>query len=145
MVTLSLIGMVIFTSLLLYMSLKCGTQKSISALAGNFRWVLLLALWSQILLAPQLFTMTPENWKWLVFFGMAGIITCGGANVLDKTDELVHIISAIVSFVCLFVLVILINPICLVPLALCLAGGKENLKWRSEIGLISSVYLMLLL
>ena len=38
------------------------------------------------------------------------------------------------------------NWILLLPALVCiLAGGKENLKWRTEIGLIISVYLVLCL
>jgi hypothetical protein len=90
-------------------------------------------------------SITPELYKWIPFIGMGGIILCGGANVLDKNDELIHMIAAVITFICFTVWIIIMNKCCLLPIILCLAAGKENLKWRIEVGLIIGVYLILLL
>jgi membrane protein YqaA with SNARE-associated domain len=70
---------------------------------------------------------------------------CGGANVLQKEDEAIHVICAIISFICFLIWILLINYLCIVPVIICLIAGKDKLKWRIEIGLIISVYLVLLL
>ena len=79
------------------------------------------------------------------FFGISAIVICGAANVLDKADEWAHIIAAAVAFVCMTGWVMLINGRCLLPLIVCIAAGRENWKWRVEIGLIISVYITLIL
>ena len=142
---LTLLGITIFIVLLFSMSMTSGTKASLSALAEQWRWLLLVALWSQILLLPQIITITPEPWKWLGFIGMAGIIVCGGANVLQKEDELVHMIAAAVAFVCFTGWVMLMNNYCLLAMIVCIAAGRDKFKWRLEIGLIISVYLTLIL
>lgn len=144
MVTLAIIGMTIFVILLFSMSITAGTKTSISALAKEWRWLLLLSLWSQILLLPQMLTITPEFWKILPVLGTFGIIICGGASVFNKEDELIHIIAAAVTFVCFFGWIMLLNEYYLLPLIICLAAGKDKWKWRLEVGLITGVYLTLL-
>lgn len=143
--TLTVTGIVIFIVLLFFMSMTAGTQSSMSQLAGKWRWILLVALWSQVMLLPQMIEMALPNWRWIPFFGVAGIVICGGANVLDKTDELVHVIGAIVAFIAFVAWVLMCNWICIIPLIICLAAGKENIKWRCEVGLITSVYMAMLL
>ena len=145
MVTLTLIGMTVFTVLLSFMSMTAGTQVSMSALAGKWRWLFLVALWSQVLILPQMLVITPETWKFITAIGIAMLVFCGGANIFDKTDEMVHIISAIVASVCFSIWVAVINPICFLPLVMCVAAGKDKWKWRVETGLIASVYMTLLL
>jgi hypothetical protein len=54
-------------------------------------------------------------------------------------------ISAILSFILFTIWVLLINPKCILPLIICTVAGKENIKWRLEIGLIISVYMTLIL
>lgn len=142
---LAIIGMTIFTVLLFAMSFTAGTKSSISQLAGQWRWLLLVALWSQVLLLPYMLNITPEQWKWLTFVGISGIVICGGANVLNKEDELIHMIAAAVTFVCFTGWVMLMNNYCLLALIICLAAGRDKFKWRLEIGLIISVYLTLIL
>ena len=145
MATLSIIGMVIFAVLMLFMSMTYGTQQSISALAGKWRWLLLVTLWSQILLLPQMLEITPTNWQWLCFFGIGAIIFCGGANIFEKSDELFHMVCAVVAFVFLTAWVIVINPYLILPLIVCICVGKERWKLRAEVGLIISVYMAILL
>lgn len=142
---LLLIAIIVFSSLLAFMTYKSGTQESISALAGNHRWTLLIALWSQIILLPLMLNVTPQSWQFIPFIGMGCIMICGGANVLQKEDEAIHVICAIISFICFLIWILLINYLCIVPVIICLIAGKDKLKWRIEIGLIISVYLVLLL
>lgn len=145
MVTLTLIGMAVFAILMLYMTFAAGTQPSISALAGKFKWLLLAALLSQIMLLPQMIEVTPNNWQWMPFLGIGLIVFCGCSNVLDKSEALFHMICAVVAFILMTGWVILMNHYCLFPLLLCLCLGRENLKWRAEVGLIIGVYMTLLL
>lgn len=145
MVTLTIIGIVIFILTLFYLTIKHGSQNSISSLAQYQKWLVLVALWSQILVLPQMIQITPEVWKWLPFIGIGGIIICGGANIKDKNDELIHMICAIVSFICFVVWTFILNKYCLLPLLMCIIADKDKLKWRAEIGLITSVYLILIL
>ena len=42
-----------------------GTQKSISSLSKRWRWFLLTALWSQVLILPAMLSVTPTAWQWL--------------------------------------------------------------------------------
>ena len=84
--------------------------------------------------------LTPEPWKWLVFIGIIGIVGCGGASIFNKEDELIHMICAAIAFVGFTGWVMLINNYCLLPLVVCIAAGRENFKWRLEVGLIISVY-----
>lgn len=144
MATLAIISMTVFAVLLFSMSITAGTQTSISALAGTWKWLLLIALWSQILLLPQMIEVTPNAWKWMPALGMFGIIVCGGANVMQKEDELIHMIAAAITFVCFFGWVMLIKSINLLPMVMCLMAGRDKWKWRLEVGLITSVYLTLL-
>lgn len=46
MATLAIISMTVFAVLLFSMSITAGTQTSISALAGTWKWLLLITLWS---------------------------------------------------------------------------------------------------
>lgn len=126
------------------MSIVSGTKVSLSALAEEHKVLLLFALWSQVLLLPQMLQITPESYKWISFIGMGGIIICGGASIINKEDELIHMISAIVTFICFTLWVILLKTYFLLPVILCLAGGKDKFKWRLEIGLITSVYLTII-
>ena len=142
---LTIAAIIIFSVSLFYMSLKCGTQESISQLAAKYRWLLLITLLSQMLLLPQMFYITPENLKWVAFLGVGGIVICGSANVLDKADETVHVVAAIATFVLFSLWVLLVNRICILPTIICALAGKEKWKWRTEIGLIISVYMTLLL
>lgn len=130
--------------LLLGMSVTAGTQPSISQLAREWRWVLLAALWSQVLLLPQMMEMTPSGWQWLAALGIFAIAVCGGANVLDKEDSLLHMVAAGVAFTCLTGWVMVINSRCLMPLVVCAMSGRENPIWRLETGLIASVYTLMI-
>lgn len=143
--TLVLISIAIFTLALFIMSSMSGIKNSISALSQDQKWLLLLAMWSQLLMLPKMLEMTQEVWQWLPFLGMGGVAICGITNVLDKNEERIHMIAAIVSFICFVGWVLLINKYCLIALILCAVAGKEHLKWRAEVGLIISVYLTLIL
>ena len=145
MMKLAFLAMFVFVVLLWSMALTTGTQKSISALAYKWRWLLLVALWSQALLLPQMFTITPDNWKWLAAIGVFAVCVCGGASITDKADEWVHIIAAVIAFTTLTGWVMVVNDRCLLPLIVCIAAGRENWKWRVEVGLVISVYMVLLL
>lgn len=79
------------------------------------------------------------------FFGMFGIVICGGASVFDKDDSLVHMIAAGVAFVCLTCWVAIINFCCLMPLLVCAVAGRGKPIWRIEVGLVSSVYTVMVL
>ena len=61
MAIMAIIAMAVFTILIFSMSMTVGTKGSISALAKDWRWLLLATLWSQILLLPQMLEMTPHN------------------------------------------------------------------------------------
>lgn len=145
MATLAIIGITTFIILLFSMSITAGTQHSISSLAKEWRWLLLVALWSQVLLLPPMMELTPELWKWLPFVGVIGIVGCGGASIFNKEDELVHMICAAIAFVGFTGWVMLMNSLCLLPIVVCMAAGREHFKWRIEVGLIISVYQTLLL
>jgi len=97
------------------------------------------------MILPQAVTLTPEPYKIIPFLGIMGILICGGANVLNKNDELIHIVAAIITFVSFTIWVLIINKLYLFILILCLCAGKDRIKWRTEIGLIIAVYLILLL
>lgn len=142
---LAVLGITIFGTLLFCMSVTVGTKPSISALAEQWRWLLLVALWSQVLLLPQMITITVEPWKFLPFIGISGVIICGGASILNKEDELVHMIAAAVTFTAFFAWVMVTNSCCLLATVMCIMAGRQNLKWRAEVGLITSVYLVLIL
>lgn len=142
---LTIIAIAIFLVLMLGMSLTAGTQASISQLAYRWKWLLLVALWSQALLLPQMLDITPHNWQWLPFFGIGGVIFCGHASITDKVSELVHIIAAAVAFTALIGWVMLMNNHYLLPLVICAMCGRERLIWRVEVGLVTSVYLTLIL
>lgn len=134
-----------FVVLLWSMALTAGTQVSISALVKKWRWLLLVALWSQVLLLPQMLEITPDPWRWLAAIGIGAIGICGGASITDKADEWVHIIAAVVAFTALTGWVMVVNNRCLLALIVCIAAGRENWKWRTEVGLIISVYMVLIL
>lgn len=145
MVAITYFTMFIFVVLLLSMSLTAGTQGSYSALAKQWRWLLLVTLWSQVGLLPVMLDMTPEPWKWLAFLGVGAVVFCGGATIFDhKLDWWTHMISAAVAFTALTGWVLVINDKCLLPLIVCMAAGRENWKWRLETGIVISVYMAII-
>ena len=140
------IAMFVFLVLLLAMALTAGTKNSISALAERWRWLLLVALWSQCLLLPQMFDITKDGWQWLPFIGIGAVVFCGGATIFThKLDWWTHIISAAVAFTALIGWVMVMDSRCLLPLVVCACAGRERIIWRCEIGLVASVYMVLLL
>lgn len=143
MVALTFIGIFAFVVLLASMSWTAGTQHSISALSKRWRWLLLAALWSQVLLLPAMIEVTPDKWRWLAALGIAGVVFAGAANVWDKADYWVHIIAAVVAFALMTGWVMVVDSVCLLPLIVCIAAGRENWQWRVEVGLIISVYMAL--
>lgn len=148
MATLSIttvIAIVAFLVMLMGMAITAGTQGSISKLARQWQWLLLAALWSQVLLLPQMLDMTPAGWQWLPVLGIFAIALCGGANLFADEDRLVHMIAAAVAFVCLTSWVVLLNSRCLMPLVVCAMAGRERPIWRIEVGLVASVYTLMIL
>lgn len=145
MVKVAYIGMIAFVVLLSGMSWTMGTQKSISSLSKRWRWLLLTALWSQVLILPAMLSVTPTAWQWLAALGVGAIVFTGAADVYDKTDEWVHIVAAVVAFTLLTGWVMAVNSVCLLPLIVCIAAGRENWQWRVEVGLIISVYMALVI
>lgn len=145
MVKVAYIGMIAFVVLLAGMAWTAGTQRSISSLSKRWRWLLLAALWSQVLILPAMLSVTPTAWQWLAALGVGAIVFTGAADVYDKTDEWVHIIAAVVAFTLLTGWVMVVNSVCLLPLIVCIAAGRENWQWRVEIGLIISVYMALVI
>lgn len=146
MAATTLIAIGVFLVLLLGMALTAGTQKSISSLADKWRWLLLVALWSQCLLLPQMLDITKDGWQWLAALGIGAVAFCGGATIFShKLDWWTHIISAAVAFTALFGWVLSIESRCLLPLVVCACAGRENIVWRCEVGLVISVYMVLLL
>ena len=137
--------MIAFVVLLAGMAWTAGTQRSISSLSKRWRWLLLAALWSQVLILPAMLSVTPTAWQWLAALGVGAIVFTGAADVYDKTDEWVHIIAAVVAFTLLTGWVMVVNSVCLLPLIVCIAAGRENWQWRVEIGLIISVYIALVI
>ena len=83
----------------------------------------------------------------LPFFMALGILLVGATPLMKESlEEKVHYLGAFLSGIAGAVWVGLNNWILLLPALICiLAGGRENLKWRTEIGLIISVYLVLCL
>lgn len=142
---LVVIAIAVFLCLMISMSFTSGTQGSISQLAKQWKWLLLVALWSQVLLLPKMLDMTPQGWQALPFFGIGGVAFCGCASITDKVSELVHMIAAAVAFTALTGWVMLIDSHCLMPLVVCALCGRERPIWRFEIGLIASVYTVLIL
>ena len=140
---LAYIAMITFVILLAGMSLTTGTQRSISALSKRWRWLLLVALWSQVMLLPAMLSVTPPRWQWLAAMGIGAIVFTGAADVWNKTDERVHIIAAVLAFTLLTGWVLAVNSACLLPLIVCIAAGRDNWQWRVEIGLVISVYMAL--
>ena len=140
---LAYIAMITFVILLAGMSLTTGTQRSISALSKRWRWLLLVALWSQVMLLPAMLRVTPSRWQWLAAMGIGAIVITGAADVWNKTDERVHIIAAVSAFTLLTGWVMVVNSVCLLPLIVCIAAGRDNWQWRVEVGLVISVYMAL--
>ena len=103
------------------------------------------ALWSQVLLLPQMLDMTPSGWQWMPCLGIFAIALCGGASLFNKEDNLTHMIAAAVAFVCLTGWVMLIHSRCLMPLVVCAMVGRDRPIWRVEVGLIASVYTVMIL
>ena len=145
MATLAIIGMAVLLVLMLSMSVTAGTQYSISQLARQWRWLLLAALLSQVMILPKMIDLIATGWQWMPFLGIFAIVVCGAASVVDKADNLVHMIAAAVAFVCLFGWVAMVNHKCLMPFVVCAMCGRERFVWRCEVGLIASVYMALLL
>lgn len=143
MVKVAYIGMIVFVVLLAGMSWTTGTQRSISALSKRWRWLLLVALWSQVMLLPAMLSVTPSRWQWLAAMGIGAIVITGAADVWNKTDERVHIIAAVMAFTLLTAWVMVVNSVCLLPLIVCIAAGRDNWQWRVEVGLVISVYMAL--
>lgn len=143
MVKVAYIGMIVFVVLLAGMSWTTGTQRSISALSKRWRWLLLVALWSQVMLLPAMLSVTPSRWQWLAAMGIGAIVITGAADVWNKTDERVHIIAAVSAFTLLTGWVMVVNSVCLLPLIVCIAAGRDNWQWRVEVGLVISVYMAL--
>ena len=141
MVKLTFFAMFTFVTLLASMSWTAGTQKSLSALAGTWRWLLCATIWSQALLIPVMLEMTPGPWQFLAFLGMGCLMFTGISNVLDKNECLFHTITAVAGFTFLFGWLMVVNDKCLLPFIVCAAAGRENWKWRAEVGLIISVYM----
>lgn len=141
----TVIAIAVFLVLLFSMAMTAGTQGSISKLAKHWRWLLLVALWSQVSLLPQMLDMTPQGWQWMPVLGIFAIAICGGASLFNKEDNLVHMIAAAVAFVCLVGWVMLINSRCLMPLVVCTLAGRENPIWRVETGMVASVYTLMIL
>lgn len=139
------IPIIIFSILLCFLTNKYGTQSSISQLAKYNWYVLMIALCSQCLLIVPILELSSSAIQFIPFIGCFGIILTGITNVLNKEDSLIHSIAAIVSFICFLVWVSIINFKCLLPLLICGMVGRENLKFRLELGLIISVYITLLL
>jgi len=53
--------------------------------------------------------ITPDTIKWIPFIGIFCIIVCGGTNVLNKYDKTIHMIAAIVAFICFLTWVFILN------------------------------------
>lgn len=135
----------IFCILISIITYKEGTQSSISQLAKNQHKLLSVALCSQLLLIYPLIELTMPGLQWLPFLACGFIIITGLTNIFRKEDQLVHMITAIVSFILFVIWVLIMSPKCIIPLIICLASGKENIKWRLEVGLIISVYMTIIL
>lgn len=126
-----------------------GGQESLSAMAGAWKkWPFMLTMAIQGFCLPYLMTgMTGETCPFLPFIMALGILLVGATPMMrEDLEEKVHYLGAFLSGIAGAVWVGLNNWILLLPALVCiLAGGKENLKWRTEIGLIISVYLVLCL
>ena len=126
-----------------------GGQESLSAMAGAWKkWPFMLTMTIQGFCLPSLMMgMTEETCMFLPFFMALGILLVGATPLMKESlEEKVHYLGAFLSGIAGAVWVGLNNWILLLPALICiLAGGKENLKWRTEIGLIISVYLVLCL
>lgn len=145
MIATTYIAIAAFLVLILGMALTAGTLGSFSKLAKQWRWLLLAALWSQVLLLPQMLDMTPQGWQWMPVLGIFAVAICGGASLFNKEDNLTHMIAAAVAFVCLVGWVMLLNSRCLMPLVVCIMAGRENPIWRIETGMVASVYTLMIL
>lgn len=147
MIILVWIALSIFIGFLTWASLSVGTQKSLSALTEVWkRWPFMIALWSQVILLPGMMELVGENYQWMVFLGTFGIILTGAAPITNSFDTRVHIFGACLAAIFFSLWVILIDWRFLIPTLLCIVGGGKNtIQWRSEIGLIGSVYLTLIM
>lgn len=146
MIYLVYIAIVIAVLYLSYGVLFYGVRNSLSTLGSDWnQWLFMLFMWTEtILLVPSMFTMTGENWQWLVFFIAAGLMFVGGAPITDRYSEKYHIAGAAVACLASIVWIGLINPVLLfIPLFSIMAGGYDRWQWCGEIGLMVSVYLML--
>ena len=138
--------------MLIYLAISthyAGGQESLSAMARAWKkWPFMLTMVIQGFCLPSLMIgMTGETCMFLPFFMSLGILLVGATPLMKESlEERVHYLGAFLSGIAGAVWVGLNNWILLLPALICiLAGGKENLKWRIEIGLIISVYLVLCL
>lgn len=126
-----------------------GEQESLSAMACVWKkWPFMLTMAIQGFCLPSLMMeITSGTVLFLPFLMALGILLVGATPLMKKeVEEKIHYLGAILSGVSGAIWVGLSNWILLLPALICiLAGGKENLKWRTEIGLIISVYLVLCL
>ena len=138
--------------MLIYLAISThyvGGQESLSAMARVWKkWPFMLTMAIQGFCLPYLMTgMTGEICPFLPFIMALGILLVGATPMMrEDLEEKVHYLGAFLSGIAGAVWVGLNNWVLLLPALICiLAGGKENLKWRTEIGLIISVYLVLCL
>lgn len=143
------IALLVFIVFLTWASFSVGTQKSLSALASVWKkWPFMLTMAIQGFCLPSLMIeKTGEACTFLPFLMALGILLVGATPLMkENLEEKVHYLGAFLSGIAGAIWVGLNNWVLLLPTLVCiLAGGKENLKWRTEIGLIISVYLVLCL
>lgn len=140
---------VIITILYLcYGTLFYGTRNSLSKLAIDWnKWLFMLYMWLQtVLVIPNMFDATPEHLQWIVFFIATGLVLTGGAAIDNKDDLKYHYAGAIVSCTFSLVWITIVNPVMLfIPLIAVVSGGYDRIQWYGEIGIITAVYIQLLL
>lgn len=147
MITLVYIAVLITVLYLSYGTLFYGIRNSLSKLAVDWnKWLFMLYMWTQaILVAPVMFSITPEHFEWLALFILGGLGIIGGAAIDNKDDLKYHYIGAGIACLSSIVWLAMLNPLLLIiPILAICAGGLNNIQWWGEIGIMIAVYLQLL-
>lgn len=131
-----------------YGTLFYGTRNSMSKLAVDWnKWLFTAYIVAEtFLILPYMFEITLDWLRWMVWFIGSGLLLLAGASIDNKDDLKYHYAGAIVSCTFSLVWITIVNPVMLfIPLIAVVSGGYDRIQWYGEIGIITAVYIQLLL